>query len=54
MIFAYALIPIGIAVLAAALKSFGINQEYQRAVLFRLLVHAARKIAGMPPAVEGE
>jgi regulator of protease activity HflC (stomatin/prohibitin superfamily) len=36
MIFAYALIPIGIAVLAAALKSFGINQEYQRAVLFRL------------------
>ena len=36
MVFAYALIPIAIAALAAALKSFGINQEYQRAVLFRL------------------
>src|SRR6476469_839436 len=36
MIFAYALIPIAIVALAAALKSFGINQEYQRAVLFRL------------------
>src|SRR6476659_4549789 len=36
MIFAYALIPFAIATLIAALQSFGLNQEYQRAVLFRL------------------
>src|SRR3569623_2464821 len=36
MVFAYALLTIGLAALVAALKSFGINQEYQRAVLFRL------------------
>src|SRR6185436_18010207 len=36
MFFAYALIPIALIALVAALKSFGINQEYQRAVLFRL------------------
>ena len=36
MLFAYALIPILLVALVAALKSFGINQEYHRAVLFRL------------------
>src|SRR6478735_9268377 len=36
MVFLYALIPVAVVALAAALKSFGINQEYQRAVLFRL------------------
>src|SRR5512133_2098882 len=36
MFFAYALIPVAIVALGAVLKSFGINQEYQRAVLFRL------------------
>lgn len=36
MYFLYGLIPVAVIVLAAALKSFGINQEYQRAVLFRL------------------
>src|SRR3569623_2958185 len=36
MVFAYALIPAALAAAIAALKSFGINQEYQRAVLFRL------------------
>ena len=36
MVFLYALIPVGVATLVAALKSFGINQEYQRGVLFRL------------------
>jgi hypothetical protein len=53
MIFAYALIPIAIVTLAAALKSFGINREYQPMLPVEL-VHAARKIAGMPPAVESE
>ena len=36
MVFLYALIPVALVALVAALKSFGINQEYQRAVLFRL------------------
>ena len=36
MVILYALIPIAVVALVAALKSFGINQEYQRAVLFRL------------------
>lgn len=36
MIIGYAFIPIGLLLLVAALRSFGINQEYQRAVLFRL------------------
>ena len=36
MVLLYALIPVVVAALVAALKSFGINQEYQRAVLFRL------------------
>ena len=36
MVFGYALIPVALLLLVAALRSFGINQEYQRAVLFRL------------------
>jgi regulator of protease activity HflC (stomatin/prohibitin superfamily) len=36
MVIGYGLIPVGLLLLVAALRSFGINQEYQRAVLFRL------------------
>jgi regulator of protease activity HflC (stomatin/prohibitin superfamily) len=36
MVLGYALIPVALLLLVAALRSFGINQEYQRAVLFRL------------------
>jgi regulator of protease activity HflC (stomatin/prohibitin superfamily) len=34
--FGYALLPVALVLLVTALRSFGINQEYQRAVLFRL------------------
>ena len=36
MFLGYALIPVALLLLFTALRSFGINQEYQRAVLFRL------------------
>ena len=36
MFFGYALVPVAILLIVAALRSFGINQEYQRGVLFRL------------------
>jgi regulator of protease activity HflC (stomatin/prohibitin superfamily) len=36
MMFGYALIPVALLLLVVAFRSFGINQEYERAVLFRL------------------
>ena len=36
MFFGYAIIPVVILFIVAVLRSFGINQEYQRGVLFRL------------------
>ena len=36
MFFGYAIIPVVILLIVAVLRSFGINQEYQRGVLFRL------------------
>ena len=36
MFFGYALVPVAILLIVAGLRSFGINQEYQRGVLFRL------------------
>ena len=32
----FTLMPVGILALVLALKSFGINQEYERGVVFRL------------------
>ena len=36
MFIGYAIVPVAILLIVAALRSFGINQEYQRGVLFRL------------------